>query len=65
MVRDNAFAGHLRNDLLAEMQHSRRRVAPSLWRNLNVVGWLVMRISYALARLLAGVLVYHREHDDI
>lgn len=65
VVRDTAFAASLRADLLGEMQRSARRIAPSLWRDLNVVGWLVMHMSYALARLLAGVLVYHKEHDDI
>jgi cardiolipin synthase len=65
VVVDKAFAAHLRDDLLVEMLRRGRRIAPSVWRNLNVVGWLVMHISYALARLLAGVLVYHREPDDI
>jgi len=65
VVRDAGFASVLRDDLLAEMQRSARRIAPSLWRDLNVFGWLVMHVSYALARLLAGVLVYHKGHDDI
>lgn len=65
VVRDAGFASVLRDDLLAEMQRSARRITPSLWRDLNVFGWLVMHVSYALARLLAGVLVYHKGHDDI
>jgi len=65
VVRDCAFAARLRDDLLAEMQRRSHRVMPSVWRNLNIFGWLVMRVSYALARLLAGVLVYQKESDDI
>lgn len=65
VVQDAAFAAELRNDLLSEMQHRGRRVTRSLWRNLNVFGWLVMRTSYVLARLVAGVLVYHKGLDDI
>lgn len=65
VVRDSAFAARLRDDLLAEMQHSSHRVVPSVWRKLNIFGWLVMRASYILARLLSGVLVYHQERDDI
>ncbi|HEU0186268.1 MAG TPA: cardiolipin synthase ClsB [Gallionellaceae bacterium] len=64
-VQDAGFAAELRDDLLSEMQHRGRRVARSLWRNLNVFGWLAMRLSYVLARLVAGVLVYQKGQDDI
>lgn len=64
-VHDKAFASHLRDDLLVEMLRRGRRVAPSMWRKLNVFGWLLVHTSYALARLLAGVLIYHKERDDI
>ncbi len=64
-VQDADFASALRADLLGEMQRSAHRVAPSVWRDLNVFSWLVMHLSYGLARLLAGVLVYHKGHDDI
>jgi cardiolipin synthase len=65
VVRDTAFAARLRDDLLAEMQRRSHRVMPSVWRKLNIFGWLVMHVSYAMARLLAGVLVYQKESDDI
>ncbi len=65
VVRDKGFASVLRDDLLAEMERRARRIAPSVWRDLNIFGWLAMRISYAFARLLTGVLVYHKGHDDI
>lgn len=65
VVRDSAFAAHLRDDLLSEMQRSSHRVALSKWSNLNIFRWLVMRVSYILARLMAGVLEHHKGHDDI
>jgi len=65
VVQDASFATSLRDDLLAEMQHSAHRVTPSVWRKLNIFNWLVMRVSYMFARLLIGVLVYHKGRDDL
>lgn len=65
VVQDAGFASVLREDLLVEMQRNGRRIAPSVWRDLNVFGWLLMHASYAFARFLAGVLVYNKGHDDI
>lgn len=65
VVRDKVFAARLRDDLLAEMQHSSHRVKASVWRKLNIFSWLITHISYLLARFLAGVLIYHKERDDI
>lgn len=65
VVQDAAFATSLRDDLIAEMQLRSHRVEPSVWRKLNIVNWLVMRISYTLARLLIGMLINHRVRDDI
>ena len=65
VVQDASFATSLRDDLLAEMQHSAHRVTPSVWRKLNIFNWLVMRVSYIFARLLIGVLIYHKGRDDI
>lgn len=65
VVKDAAFATSLRDDLIAEMQLRSHRVEPSVWRKLNIANWLVMRISYTLARLLIGVLINYRVRDDI
>jgi cardiolipin synthase len=65
VVRDASFATSLRDDLLVEMQKNSHRIAPSVWRKLNVLNWLVMRISYTLARLLIGALINYRVRDDI
>lgn len=65
VVQDAAFATSLRTDLLSEMQHRSERIEPSVWRKLNILNWLVIRISYALARLLIGALINFRVRDDI
>ncbi len=65
VVQDASFASSLRDDLLAEMQHSARRVTPLAWRKLNIFNWLVMRVSYMFARFLIGVLVYRKGRDDV
>ncbi len=65
VVQDASFATSLRDDLLAEMEHSAHRVTPSEWHKLNIFNWLVMRVSYMFARFLIGVLVYRKGRDDI
>ena len=65
VVQDAAFASSLREDLLSEMKHRAQRVSPSVWRRLNIFNWLVMRISYTLARLLIGALINYKVRDDI
>lgn len=64
VVKDVAFAAALRADLLAEMRQRSHQILPSIWRKLNILNWLVMRISYALARLVASVLVLRKAKDD-
>lgn len=65
VVQDAGFANSLREDLLAEMQHSAHRVNLSVWRSLNIFNWLAIHVSYIFARLLFGMLVYHGGRDDI
>ena len=65
VVKDRAFATGLRQDLLNEMQQHSRRIAPSVWGKLNIANWLVMRMSYLLARLLIGALINFRVRDDL
>ncbi len=65
VVEDTAFATSLRNELLVEMKRGAQRVEPSVWGKLNIFNWLVLHISYILARLLSGMLVYSKERDDI
>jgi cardiolipin synthase len=65
VVQDADFANSLREDLLAEMQHSAHRVAPTVWGKLNIFNWLAVHISYIFARFLFGMLVYHGGRDEI
>jgi cardiolipin synthase len=65
VVQDADFANSLREDLLAEMQHSAHRVAPTVWGKLNILNWLAVHISYIFARFLIGMLVYHGGRDEI
>lgn len=65
VVNDASFASGLRDDLLVEMQRRSSRISPSVWRKLNVINWLIRRMSYTLARLLSGVLVDYKGRDDI
>jgi cardiolipin synthase len=65
VVQDAAFASSLRDDLLSEMKHRSHHISPSVWRKLNIFNWLVMNISYTLARLLIGALINYKVRDDI
>jgi len=65
VVKDVEFATHLRQDLLKEMQHSSRHIAPSVWRKLNIVNWLMMRVSYLVARFLVGAIINLRVGEEM
>jgi len=65
VVKDAKFATSLRVDLLDEIQRNSQRIAPSVWRKLNIFSWLVSGVSYMLARLLIGALINYRVRDDI
>ena len=63
-VMDAGFATALREELLKQMQHNAQRVSISVWRDINIFSRMAMRISYAIARLLAVILVYRKGRDD-
>ncbi|TAJ77432.1 MAG: cardiolipin synthase ClsB [Gallionellaceae bacterium] len=65
VVQDGGFAAALRDSLLQEMRQGARRVAESDWQRRNLLGRIVLRGSYALVRMLAGMTGYARKHDDI
>ena len=64
VVMDAGFATALREELLKQMQHNAQRVSISVWRDINIFSRMAMRISYAIARLLAVILVYRKGRDD-
>ena len=63
-VMDAGFATALREELLKQMQHNAQRVSISVWRDINIFSRMAMRISYAIARFLAVILVYRKGRDD-
>lgn len=64
-VNDPGFSGSLREDLLQQIEHHSRRILRTGWREWNVLLWLLMRISYAIARLLTGIIGRAKGRDDI
>ena len=65
VVQDSLFAGNLRDQLLNEIKLSSHQIVPSVWHKLNILNWLMMHISYMLARLITSLLVHNKERDDI
>lgn len=65
VVQDKSFANNLRDQLLSEMKHSSRQHVPSIWHKLNIFNWLMMHVSYMLARLITSMLVHDEERDVI
>ncbi len=64
-VRDEGFAAALRASLLHEIEHGAHPVAPSAWRKQGLWMRLLARTSYAVVRVLTGVIGYARGRDDV
>ncbi len=64
-VRDEGFAAALRASLLHEIAHGAHPVAPSTWRKQGLWMRLLARTSYAVVRVLTGVIGYARGRDDV
>ncbi len=65
VVQDSGFAGALRESLLHEMRHGAHAVNKSVWYEQGLFARILLRGSYILVRLLAGISGYARRHDDI
>jgi cardiolipin synthase len=65
VVRDAKFAGSLRASLLQEMAQGALMLEHSTWSKRSAWMRLITRISYAIVRVLTGVIGYARGHDDI
>jgi cardiolipin synthase len=65
VVQDSGFAGALRESLLHEMRHGAHAVNKSVWHEQGLFARILLRGSYILVRLLAGISGYARRHDDI
>ena len=64
-VRDEGFAAALRASLLHEIAHGAHPVAPSTWRKQGLWMRLLAHTSYAVVRVLTGVIGYARGRDDV
>jgi cardiolipin synthase len=65
VVQDKLFANDLRDQLLSEIKLSTRLLDPSIWYKLNIFNWLMINVSYMLARLITSMLVHNKERDVI
>lgn len=65
VVQDKLFANDLRDQLLNEIKLSTRLLEPSIWHKLNIFNWLIINVSYVLARLITSMLVHNKERDVI
>ena len=65
VINDANFAGSLRDDLILQIEQHSRRIFRSGWREWNVFLWLMMRVSFGIARILTGILGRSKGRDDI
>ena len=65
VVRDAGFAESLRANLLHEISNAGRPVEHSAWRAKSWWKRLLFRISYAVLRMLTGLIGYARGGDDV
>jgi cardiolipin synthase len=65
VVRDEKFAAVLRDSLMQEMTHGARLVRHSAWLQSLFFGRLLPMVSYAIVRLIIGIVGYSHEHDKV
>jgi cardiolipin synthase len=65
VVRDAEFAGSLRASLLQEMAQGALMLENSTWSKRSAWMRLLTRASYAMIRVLTGVIGYARGRDDV
>ena len=65
VVHDVEFAGSLRASLLQEMARGALMLEHSTWSKRSAWMRLITRLSYAMVRVLTGVIGYARGRDDV
>jgi cardiolipin synthase A/B len=65
VVRDGDFSATLRASLLQEMERGARLVRRAVWSRQFFLIRLIPRISYALVRLIIGLVGYGSERDNV
>ena len=65
VVHDTEFAAVLRTSLLHEMEQHALLLEHATWRKRGIGMRLMTRASYAMIRLMTGVIGYARGRDDV
>jgi cardiolipin synthase len=65
VVRDPGFAGSLRASLLHEMEHGAHRLEHATWDKRSTWMHIMTRASYAMVRLLTGIIGQARGRDEV
>lgn len=65
VVQDKLFANNLRDQLFSEIKLSTKLLESSIWHKLNIFNWLIINVSYIVARLITSMLVHNKERDVI
>jgi len=65
VVRDKGFAAMLRASLMQEIEHGARLIRHSAWIRKIFLARLLPRVSYAMVRLVIGLIGYSGEHDSV
>jgi len=65
VVRDEGFAATLRTSLTQEMEHGALLIRHSVWIRKTFLARLLPRVSYALVRVIIGVIGYSSKQDNM
>jgi cardiolipin synthase len=65
VVRDAGFATTLRDSLMQEMAHGAQLIRHSAWIRKIFIARMVPHVSYAIVRLIIGIIGYPGKGDDV
>ncbi len=63
VIEDYAFAGQLRENLVAAMAQGASKLEPKHWKHQSIPARVMTWMSYGLARLLTGLFAYGRADE--
>lgn len=65
VVRDDKFAAVVRDSLMQEMARGARLIRHSAWLQTIIFARLLPRLSYAIVRLMIGIVGHSHDHDSV
>jgi cardiolipin synthase len=65
VVRDEKFAAVLRASLMQEIERGAQLIRHAAWIRKIFLARLLPRVSYAIVRLIIGIVGYSHEHDGV